>query len=419
MKSLTLFKRNSKGVINPGEPGYKDAPFYFRFNHRTVPYLKCTKSNVAEEALKIARRIYQQTVEDAIKGVVASQPAPAPLALATVDQFIEAYMVAPTEACEGSRRQNVSSLLQVLRVANPDCANIGALTIDHINAEAAEKWFAKANQANSQQADQGQQRNNKNSANSNFAKAVSIMHESLLDYYRDRNLSCPSMLEFRSKGKARRFKKLGGSNHYNPPAQAVIDGTMDAWLKLEDRNVFIAAGFALAFGLRKGEILQIKWGYLQQLHGGCPGLLGPAKVKNGSGSIEGRALDPYFTQMMARIDAKGWRGKDEELILQGGAAELKCLAWERLSQWLIGLGWNTQKKAHALRAYSGSKVYQRYGLLAAKLYLHHAKADMTERHYSHFASKWPMGDEERVAMPERWAARIATNILPMAMPAAA
>lgn len=113
------------------------------------------------------------------------------------------------------------------------------------------------------------------------------------------------------------------------------------------------------------------------------------------------------------LEEKGWRGADDELILQGGVAELETLLWDRLPKWLVSLGWTTDKKSHALRACSGSKVYQRYGLTAATLYLHHAKADTTEQHYSHLASKWPVDDDERMAMPERWAAKVATNVVPM------
>ena len=111
----------------------------------------------------------------------------------------------------------------------------------------------------------------------------------------------------------------------HPPRNA--DSPLEAWRNLKDvpmsfvfykgdtkrrinvrgRDMFIAIGFELAFGLCHAEMAQARWNWLNTAVAGYPVLDGTAKVKNLSGTIRVRALDPWFTITMNRIKAEGWR----------------------------------------------------------------------------------------------------------------
>lgn len=56
----------------------------------------------------------------------------------------------------------------------------------------------------------------------------------------------------------------------------------------------------------------------------------------------------------------------------------------RLCRWMRGLGWETDKLIHELRAYCGSLIY-RESPLAAMRFLRHKSITVSERHYVRYA----------------------------------
>jgi integrase len=62
------------------------------------------------------------------------------------------------------------------------------------------------------------------------------------------------------------------------------------------------------------------------------------------------------------------------------------LEWaRRLNGWMRGLGWNTQKKMHELRAYVGSLIYRKDPMAAMK-FLRHKTIRQTEQAYVRYGS---------------------------------
>ncbi len=62
-----------------------------------------------------------------------------------------------------------------------------------------------------------------------------------------------------------------------------------------------------------------------------------------------------------------------------------------LNDWLTSMGWSGQKKMHDLRAYIGSKLYER-NPRAAMLFLRHKNLSVTEQYYSHHAARAQVDD---------------------------
>jgi hypothetical protein len=133
-------------------------------------------------------------------------------------------------------------------------------------------------------------------------QASSLFTDRARDCYASKQIDQPCFADFLRAGNLHKFTRLP-KDQYNPPADHIIKATLDAWLALEDRNLFLAIGHELAFGLRKGELAQAKWNWWTTREG-YPVLDGQAAVKNGTGLVQVRALDPWFNAMRARVDAK-------------------------------------------------------------------------------------------------------------------
>jgi integrase len=168
----------------------------------------------------------------------------------------------------------------------------------------------------------------------------------------------------------------------------------------QDRNLYLAIGHELSFGLRIGEMAQAKWGW-HQVRSGYPVLDGAASVKNGSAMIQVRALDPWYSHMQFQIDLHNWRTEPADHIIIGSEAYRQDGLYRAISDWLRHLGWETKKTNHALRAYAGGQVAMKYGIYEAQMFLRHSTVKVTEQNYSHFVKKFRPQDPNTIAA--RWA----------------
>jgi integrase len=219
----------------------------------------------------------------------------------------------------------------------------------------------------------------------------------LLAIYKRAGLVLPDLAPFIGVYQEERFAP--GVVHYNPPGPKVIRDTAHSWARMTDRNTFLAVGLMLSCGLRKQEVAQVTWGMLGRSYDGAL-LDGRGWVKNKSGGFVVPPIDPYWRVMVRRIEREGWRGKSDELVLQGSLTERTELVFRNVSGWLAELGWRTQKKSHALRAFSGSLVAMKWGIYRAQQWLRHSSVTVTESNYSHFINS-------RVFNPDRVRIRFA------------
>jgi len=134
---------------------------------------------------------------------------------------------------------------------------------------------------------------------------------------------------------------------------------------------------------------------------GYPVLDGQGHFKSGDWLVRVRALDPWYTLLMNRIAARGWRGADDESILQGTQTYRTDLAFRAVSAWMRGLGWGTRKTNHALRAYAGSQIAMKYGSYDAQVWLRHSSVTVTEGHYHQYVADFKPANQDDI--PARWA----------------
>ena len=188
------------------------------------------------------------------------------------------------------------------------------------------------------------------------------------------------------------------------------------------RNLFLAAGLMFACGLRKGEVMQLRWRHLSHDAEGVPRLIArDVQVKKGTGTLEVKPLDPFWSLLHRVIERNGWRGAPDDYVLtqrpkvagssvasphliysHGGHCDRTYWPFYHIGKWLRAMGWTLQKTNHALRDCAASFVTMRWGLDRAKIFCRHENRATTEANYSRFVREDLMDDPKALAWL-RWA----------------
>lgn len=388
---LTIFKRGDK----------PNAKYATRIKFRGKVH-ELTLAETVNESFTMAvrsRREIHAGRWDALKSSTALRRK----AVVTREALEKAYNSSAVEASESTRTQNWHALEQLL----------GDREASAINAALATEWFQNAATKAQAETDQQRQATIKRSANSRYRQAASVFAPRALASYKLANIDTADFEKFLASGELHSFTKLP-KQEYNPPSEKIIQDTLTAWEQIEDRNLFLALGHELAFGLRAGETIQVKWSWWTEREG-YPVLDGAADVKNGTGIIRVRALDPWFSTLRTKVETKGWKGNPDDYIITGNPTQRTDLVYRSASAWLRARGWKTQKTNHALRAYAGSQVAMRYDIYAAQTWLRHSSVTVTEQHYSHFIKQFKPADV--TTLPARWST-IERTFTPVILPAA-
>jgi integrase len=226
--------------------------------------------------------------------------------------------------------------------------------------------------------------------------------------YRLAGLEVPGLTVFFDALKSTRAKLRRGARAGEQPADdAVVQRLLAQWPSLP-RNEFLAVGLGLACGLRPGEVAKATWDWLT-VRNGVPWLFFEAsdasgfKVKNRSGVISVRPLDPFWRILNERADREGWRGGAGVFLLDGSPSERKDYVSRRISVWLRSLGWRARFIQHALRAWSGGQVCLKWNLETARTWLRHENIKTTDEHYMYLLNEAERYGLSRTAAVE-WAA---------------
>jgi len=402
MKSFRLFKRRDDGTeMPPTESGYKDRPYYFRFSCRGKSYVRALDTAKATEAQDRARAKYNEIVRGVITGEYdrIDHTKIRQDTTGKIKALLEAYTDGPSDASLSTRKNNCSSLCQIV-------AETGS--IRDLTPVAVRAFFADVNKKALAEPDQATAASMRRTANAVWRKAKSLFTPKCLEHYRQLDLFHPCMIEFVNAGEAAKFTGRSVPKvAYNPPTDAIIAKTLKAWDELADtnRDLYLAIGHELSFGLRISEVAQVQWDW-HQVRNGYPVLDSSAHVKDGSGLLQVRALDPFFSQMMATVERNKWRGEPEDFIIPGSNAYRTDGLFRAATNWLRTLGWKTHKTNHALRAYTGGLIAMRYSIYEAQMFLRHSSVKVTESNYAHFIQKFKPADIESI--PARWAVADAT-----------
>jgi len=389
-----LFKRADDGSeVQPTDAGSKDRPYYFRFVYRGKAYKRCLETTNATEAQKRAKAKHAEMVAAVSSGEYGHLDATKlRTSSSTLEELFAAYRTSPAEASAATRQGNICALKLIAGAAGQVRDLTPAIIRDYFETVTAKVMDLT---------DQQQIASLKRSANSRWLQARSLFTEKCLSCYQNREvIAQPDDLRaFCHAGNVAMFNRIPKQN-YNPPSEATIAKTLDSWMKMDNRDTFLAIGHELAFGLRLSEMAQARWSWHTERNA-YPVLDARAEVKNGSGMIQVRALDPFYTTMKQIAQARGWWGEGDKPIISGTVTYCTDGLFRGISAWLRSLGWETNKTNHALRAYVGSQVAMRYGIYDAQIFLRHSSVKVTEQNYSHFVRNFKPQDLDNI--PARWA----------------
>jgi integrase len=322
----------------------------------------------------------------------------------------------------------------VLRLALE--AELEKLSLSILTADTGKKFFARATVERAKLASQTDQNKFARNVAGAWSACCALFSPAAVGSMKDLGLTVPaSVVEFRKSGKVKQWSAPAAD--YSPPADAVLRRTFRQWLKLgrtpgysviggtansrkknepgalnetARRNMFIAAGLMIACGLRKSEVTQIRWSHFI-VEGGNPRLVAAdVQVKNHTGKISVRPLDPFWRLLHRAIARNGWAGQPDDLVLTsrpresqqrgglryavGGHCDATYWPFYHVGKWLRALGWNLQKTNHALRDCACSYVTMKYGLERAKLFARHKHLATTESHYGRFVREDIMDNPE-------------------------
>lgn len=291
----------------------------------------------------------------------------------TVGALCDAFTVLPIPA--STSRAYVNCLLNILRRVHGDGVRQMPATV--INSETAHRWFRLARER-ALTLPQDEAARCMRTANSVFAQAKAMFGVKNLEDLRCDGIALPPCVtEFAGKAKEKTVAAA-----YMLPDADLIRRTLHDWLQLP-RNEFVAVGLELSCGLRKSAIANLTWDKL------AAATTGHARTatKDRSGLLAVRPIDPFWRVLMRRVRAQGWDACPTDYVLHGSYTERGDTTFRRISAWMRGLGWQTQKTNHAFRAYAGALVIVMDGqvnIYRGSRWLHHKSVGVTERHYAHF-----------------------------------
>jgi integrase len=379
-------------TLRKRRPG-RFAPWYLtsvvagrRFHHSTAsPDVK-----IAEEVARV------KYVVPALKGDwerVAEGKLKKPFA--TLADLRKAWTALELGGGEAHKRQAANQLENVLRQAGVDNAAEASCAV--LTAATAGRYFdtvrREADEAEGQLAAARRLR----TGLSTWNQAKSVLQPNALLGYADAGMELPNVAEFLARGAMRIPAMLRVSRVQEPPPDLdLMAALVKEWPALP-WNEFAGIGLALACGLRAGEWGKARWEWFGVRNGRWE-LNAETDVKNHSGRIEVRALNPFWAVFHERAVREG-RIVPAGYVLDGTEREREEVVEVRVSDWMRGRGWTRQKTNHAFRAYAGALVVLRWGTSQARDWLRHASVTTTERHYT---NAWRRAEEGRVSAVE-WA----------------
>jgi integrase len=358
-----------------------------------------TLAETQKDSFKIAiraRREIQEGRWDTVKTAVQLRT---PVAQTTVAELLEAYVgdidnPQPTKGYRGhdrpadtTRRQNAHALRQLLTEAGRN----DKIPLTDLTDKLLWTWRETKRQAAAKETDDERQIQLLRSANSRLRQARSVLSDNadLRTYYRAHGITLPPNIAA--------FNAEPGFEHvakeeYHAPSDTIIAATFKALEQLNpegpvsspgvppqapDRNMYVAIWIAIGFGLRKSEISKAKNAWFVNINGAiyCRG----DELAKNKKFPEVRCQLGAWAKLAPHIAGQ----PADAYVLQGDQTERTEETFRRISDWMRGLGWQTQHHIHEFRAWSGCQIAMARDLRAAQTFLRHAHFATTEKHYGH------------------------------------
>jgi len=159
-------------------------------------------------------------------------------------------------------------------------------------------------------------------------------------------------------------------------------------LDMKDRMA-VCFGLEIGCGLRKGEVLAARRGWIGPVNGQLKITVPGEYTKNHK--ARQLQIPPKFQAYLLSYLERRNLGADDRLLSNPEKVA------RAVSAWLRGLGWNGQKTNHALRKYAIFRVAKKHGFGVAQRFADHKDIATTQDHY---AGLLEMGEDVVVDLPE-------------------
>lgn len=379
---------------------------YFEHNKKRIPH-SCGSGEklAAEENAKLFLEAFWSGHQEALRTMMRGGSTANYSSIGRILQWAD---TAGLDLVHQSLRGYLSSLrVFVRKVTGRD--DFAAISASVLSPQNVRKYFADAAEAANAQPKQEDENRIKRTANSTLNQATALFTRRNLEDMRADGVILPDLKPFLEACQSRRFDRID-SRHVEIPSDAIIRRTLIAWKNLTDRNMFLAIGHALSFGLRKNEMAQARWTW-HTCQFGQQMLDSAANVKSGAGRIQKMALNPFYRVMLHRARQEKWIPKNPDVhILEGHETYRTDILFRETSDWMRALGWKTQKTFHAFRDYVGSLITMKYGIRFTKEWLDHSTVQVTEDHYSSFVNRAQLIKPERIYIS--WSREISAKSKP-------
>jgi hypothetical protein len=382
-KKWRIFKR-------PGSPAWylvfqKDGK---RFLHS----LGDSTREVASETAKVKIRAWKEGRLDVLR---RSMERPGEKQFARLAEVFAAVEAMPGDAKASTRHNYVMALRWVLRKVHPQ-RDPDTLTAAVFGDDTAREFWSWAKRE-AQEMNQQQRNTHARNCHSIWLMAAAIVAPKNLSLI-EREHHFPDTKVWREAAKKFGFGKIASDEGFDRPPWAIIRRVWTEWVRMgRDANYpapdpnetwnndirlncFRSIGLMLAFGLRKNEVSQAQAEWLTTDEHGPLLRAEAAQVKNKTGRIKVRALDPFYTILRrhGKLPAAG------HLLTGAYACDRTYWPYYHVGKFMRALGWTTQKTNHALRDLSASLIITKFGVDRAKVWARHSSVMTTEAHYSRF-----------------------------------
>jgi integrase len=380
-KRYRLEKRSRNGVAP------RDWYWYCAFTIRGKRYHNSTATNVKAAAeAKAIRDVIRPAKEGRMADIEAAKITRRSSTLADVIEVYKSQALIKAE----SVRNNIGALLLMFEWARGSKPAAATVKLDAINkgllrefqGAMVAQYCADAPKDAAAQREARERALRSSRSIYNQAKSLFAEQNEWIDRYRSAGLVVPECVrEFaiaRAEGKLHR-------ETYAPPDDAVIRKTFAEIENLAESmpEVYRLFWLALGTGMRRGECADARWEHFVERDGRL-------WVRGGTGKDGRQILLPVVDKLLAEYSSTSPNvlltkaRRPDGFILPGDERMRHDTIPYKLNLWLESLGWNDEKKLHALRAFVGSKIYEIDPRLA-QLYLRHKSLATTEWFYSHFA----------------------------------
>lgn len=350
-----------------------------------------TTKETACEAAKLKIRAWKEGRLDVLR---RSMERPAGKQFSSMTEFCAAALASPCGKLS-SREDQVAKLRRVIQRAgrNPDTCTTVVFSDD-----TAKDYFRHVEQHAQTITNQKRRNSYIGSALATFTGSMATIAPAKLRHYE--NLTLPDVTSWREA-----LKKSGVKHNkargFDAPPLPMVRAMMREWVRIaqdgdyahvphrfefDRRNVFLAMGLMLSFGLRKSEVAQVRWEWFTRDNYG-PVLRGDALVKNGSGELRMTPLNPFWRIFNHFATVRGWRKASGPVLDGTCSADVRDYPFTHIGLILRRLGWETQKTNHALRDLAASLITTKFGANKAQWWARHSSVTTTEAHYSRFVDQ--------------------------------